>query len=176
MTTFSELCAVCPTHCCYQVCPPITPERQQLIDHFLRNQGLPESEWLDSTTRSYSFPKETPDGACIFFDPVLRTCRIHPVKPETCCAGPITFDLDTHQEQIRWYLKSSQDCLIAASLRRDPDLLHRHLSVAKPALQRLIRGLEPTALDALLQIDEPTVRKVGDDFFPCTPSKKHAFS
>lgn len=103
---------------------------------------------------------------------MLRTCRIHPVKPETCCAGPITFDLDTHQEQIRWYLKSSQDCLIAASLRRDPDLLHRHLSVAKPALQRLLCGLEPSALQALLLIDEPAVSKVGEDPFLDVTARK----
>jgi Fe-S-cluster containining protein len=174
VTVFSELCTICLSGCCRQVCPPITPERQQLIDHFLRDHKVQVDSWLDSTTRPYAFPRETEDGACIFFDAGQRTCRIHPVKPETCRAGPITFDLDVRRERISWFMKSSVDCLLAAALRREPERLPAYLSIAKTAIRRLIRGLEPAALSALLQIDEPTVRKVGDDFFPFTPSIKRA--
>lgn len=123
-------------------------------------------DWLNSTSRRYAFPRETPKGSCIFFDIVQRICRIHPVKPETCQAGPITFDLDTEQKRVIWYLKSSADCLLAADLRRQPEVLSSYLSTAKTALRQLICTLEFSALQELLLIEEPTVVKIGEDPFP----------
>jgi hypothetical protein len=85
------------------------------------------------------------------------------VKPETCRAGPITFDLDQARERIEWFIKPGADCLVAAALQRDPDTLQQHLHMATTELRQLIRALEPTAIHALLTIDEPLVRKIGED-------------
>jgi hypothetical protein len=38
----------------------------------------------------YVFPRETVGGRCLFLDEPTKRCKIHPVKPETCVAGPIT--------------------------------------------------------------------------------------
>ena len=129
-------------------------------------------DWLNSTSRRYAFPRETPKGSCIFFNEAQRTCRIHPVKPETCQAGPITFDLDSKQERVIWYMKSSAECLIAAELRRQPELLAGYLCIAKKALCQLIYTLESSALQELLLIDEPTVVKIGEDPLPYEISDK----
>ena len=169
---FSKLCISCSTGCCTHVCPPITLERKRIIDRYLRDHELWPCDWLNSTSRHYAFPHETPDGSCIFFDVVQRTCRIHPVKPETCRAGPITFDLNIRQERVIWYLKSGTDCLIAAELRRHPEVLSSYLSTAKKALHQLICRLESSALQAILLIDEPNVSRIGEDPFPATKLKK----
>ena len=158
---------MCSMGCCTHVCPPITSERKRIIDRYLQDQEISPCDWLNSTSRRYAFPRETPDGSCIFFDVVQRTCRIHPVKPETCRAGPITFDLDIGRERVIWYLKSSADCLIAAELRRQPKVLSKYLLRAKKALRQLIRQLGSSALHELLLIDEPTVSQIGEDPFPC---------
>jgi Fe-S-cluster containining protein len=165
--SFSKLCAMCSTGCCTHVCPPITSERKRIIDRYLQDQEIETRDWLNSRSRRYAFPRETSDGSCIFFSALQRTCRIHPVKPETCRAGPITFDLDTRQERVIWYMKSSDDCLIAAELCCQPDVLSRYLSSAKKAVYQLICQLESSALQELLLIDEPTVVQIGEDPFPC---------
>lgn len=169
--SFSKLCAICPSGCCTHACPPITSERKRVIDHYLQDQKIEPGDWLNSTSRRYAFPQQTRDGLCIFFNAVQRTCRIHPVKPETCRAGPITFDLDTPRRRVIWYMKSSANCLIAAELHRKPELLSGYLSIAKIALYQLIWGLEPMALHELLLIDEPTVYKIGEDPFPSKMSQ-----
>ena len=168
---FSKFCAICPSGCCTHVCPPITSKRKRVIDHYLQDQEIEPGDWLNSTSRRYAFPQETPDGSCIFFNAMQRTCRIHPVKPETCRAGPITFDLDTPRRRVIWYMKSSANCLIAAELHHKPELLPGYLSIAKMALHQLIAGLESTALQELLLIDEPTVYKIGEDPYPIEMSQ-----
>jgi hypothetical protein len=68
-------------------------------------------------------------------------------------------------------MKSSANCLIAAELHHKPELLPGYLSIAKMALHQLIAGLESTALQELLLIDEPTVYKIGEDPFPSETSQ-----
>jgi hypothetical protein len=154
MTTYMKLCARCIPGCCHHVRPPITRTRQQLIDRFLQDHMVNVGAWLDTTTRPYAFPRETMDSACIFFDSELRTCRIHVVKPETCRAGPITFDLNIARERVLWFMKSSTDCLLASSLRRNSMQLAPYLAMAKQALRQLIHELEPFALHAVLRVPE----------------------
>jgi hypothetical protein len=134
-----------------------------MIDDFLREQQIPLHNWLDSTTRSYRFPQETNDGDCVFFNKAHRTCRIHPVKPETCRAGPITFDVDFSRRCIEWFVKPGSECSVADSLRQEPLAFYQYLKMAKTVLMQLIRELDQQALQALVTIDEPTVLKIGED-------------
>ena len=168
LPAYSKLCAVCPTGCCHNVQPPITWKRRQLINRFLQDHSTQLMAWLDTTTRAYAFPREMADRACIFLDTETRICRIHPVKPETCQAGPITFDLDLSQGRICWYMKSSTDCSIAAALRQTPRELSRYLAMAKPVLRQLIHDLDPTALQAVLQVPEPCVQPLDKEPLPDT--------
>ena len=110
MTVYMKLCTICVPGCCHHFRPPITWTRQQLIDCFLQDHMVNVGAWLDTTTHPYAFPREIVDDACIFFDSELRTCLIHAVKPETCRAGPITFDLDIPRERILWFGQVIRRC------------------------------------------------------------------
>jgi len=111
----------------------------------------------------YVFPRETDDGYCIFLDKVTGKCRIHPVKPETCVAGPITFDIDAETGKFGWFLKTSKICLLADSLRKDRKSYRKHESSAKHEIRCLVRELDAEALRAILAIEEPDTSKVAED-------------
>jgi len=111
----------------------------------------------------YSFPKETEDGNCIFLDKTTKKCRIHSVKPETCVAGPVTFDINRRTGKIEWYLKTAKICPLADVLYRDKEAFEKHLKSAKHEILRLVQDLDAEALGAILTIEEPDTFKVGED-------------
>ena len=113
-------------------------------------------------TTTYTFPRETRDGFCVFFDRDTRKCRVYAVKPETCVAGPITFDINLHTGNLELYLKLESICPLAGQLRKDPQGLAAHANAAKRELLRLVRALDADALAAILQIDEPETSKIGE--------------
>jgi len=111
----------------------------------------------------YAFPRETDDGYCIFLDKISGECRIHPVKPETCVAGPITFDINAETGRIEWFLKTSKICSLAGSFHKDRKAYSKHESSAKHEIRRLVRELDAEALRAILTIEEPDTIKVAED-------------
>jgi len=111
----------------------------------------------------YAFPRETEGGYCVFLDKTTKRCRIHPVKPETCVAGPITFDINRETGKIEWFLKMEKICPLAGVLSRDEESLERHMKSAKREILRLVEDLDAEALDAILTIEEPDTFKVGED-------------
>ena len=111
----------------------------------------------------YAFPRETDDGYCIFLNKTTGRCRIHPVKPETCVAGPITFDINVETGKIEWFLKTNKICRLAGSLHRDRKAYSKHESSAKHEIRRLVRELDAEALRAILAIEEPDTIKVAED-------------
>jgi len=168
MISYTQICVNCLSTCCRYACPPITEVRQKIIDDFLKENEVQFPNWLNSTERPYAFPHMAPDGSCIFLDPIQHSCQIHSVKPETCSAGPITFDLDFMQNTISWYIKSSSVCLVASELLSQPSLFQSHLQRAKQALRQLIHDLEPDALQALLEIEESNVQHIGEELLSCS--------
>jgi len=88
------------------------------------------------------------------------------VKPETCVAGPVTFDIDAETGKIRWFLKTDKLCRLAAPLYKNNQAYVEHLRRAKREIRRLIEGLDADALRAILSIEEPDTVKVGEDIAP----------
>ncbi|MEM3695996.1 MAG: YkgJ family cysteine cluster protein [Candidatus Bathyarchaeia archaeon] len=158
---FFNVCANCKISCCQNARPPITSERKKIIEKYLKEQKIPIQNPFAKT--AYTFPREDAEGYCIFYDRQTRKCKIHPVKPETCVAGPITFDINKQTRKIEWYLKMEKICPLAGVLHKNGEILKKHLESAKKEVLKLVRGLEPEALRAILKIEEPETFKIDED-------------
>ena len=159
----SQVCLRCPHICCRHAKPPLTRRRQRLLEAYVAQQHL-EIDDLFARTR-YTYPRETRGGLCVFYDVETRRCRVHPVKPETCVAGPITFDMDVRSGTVEWYLKNDEVCPLAQRLRVDDAALDHHLQSAKRQLLTLIQTLDETELAAILSIEEEDTTKLSEDTF-----------
>lgn len=110
----------------------------------------------------YTHPRETAEGYCVFFDAKTKRCRVHSVKPETCVAGPITFDINVSKGRMVWYLKRKKICGLAGSLHHDEGRLCEHLKSAQRELTTLVENLPPGDLLSILRIPEPDTFKIGE--------------
>jgi len=144
--------------------PPLTLERQQKIREYANRNGIAVGNLFENG--KYVFPRETEDGICIFLDRLTKRCKIHPVKPETCVAGPVTFDINTETGKIEWFLKTNKVCQLAAPLYKDRAEYAKHVRSAKNEILRLIHGLDAEALRAALAVVEPDTIKVDEDKVP----------
>lgn len=159
---FFYVCGKCSIDCCRDAKPPITPRREEAIIAYLEKRGIRvEQPFIHA---EYTFPREDAAGYCIFYDKGSRKCLVHPVKPETCVAGPVTFDLNKASRKIEWYLKTEEVCPLAGVMLRDTKLLKEHLETAKEEILRLIRELKPEALRSILKREEPDTFKIGEDY------------
>lgn len=158
---FFNVCALCKTGCCQGVRPPLTVERRQIIEAYLKKQGLPIEKPFTQT--SYAFPREDKGGYCIFYDKNTKKCLIHSVKPETCVAGPVTFDINSKTQKIEWHLKKETVCRLAGRLYQDKKRLENHLELAEKEIRRLVRELDAESLRAVLKIEEPDTFKINEE-------------
>jgi len=158
---FFHVCSKCKLNCCRNARPPITWKRKKVIESYLAAQGLRIENPFDNT--GYTFLRETFEGFCSLFNKETGKCLVHSVKPETCVAGPITFDINLQTSKIEWFLKSEDICPLAAFLYKDKEALEKHLSSAKKELQTLIHEIDAKALCTLLKIEEPETFKIGED-------------
>ena len=97
---------------------------------------------------------------------------VHPVKPETCVAGPITFEINFDTKQLSFYLKKEEICAYAGFLFKDKPALLAHLEVARKQINDLIEQLSAEELRALMKIDEPQTFKLCDEPLSLTLVKK----
>lgn len=158
---FFSFCEACKLCCCNGARPPLTLKRMKTIQNFLRANGISLTTPFEN--KQYAFPKETQDGYCIFFDKATSKCRIHPVKPETCVAGPVTFDINRQSGKIEWFLKTERICSLAGALYQDKKAFEEHAKSAKREILKLVNDLDSKALDAILTIEEPDTFKFGED-------------
>lgn len=163
-SNFFKICSGCQDHsCCFGTRPPITRERKRKIEAYLQKENVPLT---DAFTKSdYAFPTENAEGFCRFYDVETATCLVHQVKPETCVAGPITFDINKQSDKVEWHIKMEKICLLAGVMYKDKQLLQKHLKSAKEEIFRLINGLDSAELEAILKKDEPDTIKIGEDSF-----------
>ena len=152
---FFNICKTCNIDCCKDVNPPITKKRRQNIESFL------PSDSVNFETKNFTYPKHDKDGFCIFYNRRTRKCKIQPVKPETCVAGPFTFDIKDNK--ILWYLKQPSACPLAAALHQNKELLEKHFQTAKREIRRLIEDLTPFELRQVLTVEEDNVVFIGED-------------
>ncbi len=115
---------------------------------------------------NYCFPAVDEMGFCIFYHKPTKKCLVHAVKPETCRAGPVTFDINHRTQKVEWFLKTAALCSFAEKLHQDDKQFMAHFKVAKAEILRLIRGLDAEALQAILSIEERQTFKIGEDVLP----------
>jgi len=160
---FFDMCSKCKTaySCCYDTTPPITRERRKIIEAYLKENGIDVAEPFERT--EYTFPRLNPNMYCVFQDPKTRKCMVHPVKPETCVAGPITFDINIKTGKIEWYVKMATLCQLAGVVYENKILLEEHLKSAKREILRLVKELDPGDLKAILKKAEPETFKIDEE-------------
>lgn len=158
---FFNVCSQCMTSCCINARPPLTRKRTRTIRAYLREQRIPTKEPF--VQASYTFPREDSEGYCIFNDRKTGKCKIHAVKPETCVAGPVTFDVNAKTGKIEWHLKKDTICPLAGRLYLDKARLEEHLALAKSEINALVTELDGEALSAILKIEEPDTFKIGEE-------------
>ena len=160
-SSFFGVCNQCGGACCRNARPPLTLKRKQIIETYLKKQKIAiASPFVHA---EYVFPKEDAEGYCIFYDKKTGKCLIHSVKPETCVAGPVTFDINLKTRKIEWHLKMEKICPLAGVLYKNKDALKKHLESAKSEILALVSELDSEALKAILKIEEPETFKIGED-------------
>jgi len=158
---FFDVCGACRINCCWDARPPITEKREKIILDYLKRLGVHiENPFVHA---EYTFPRETADGYCIFYDKATRKCVVHPVKPETCVAGPITFDINKASGKIEWYLKMEKICPLAGVIYKDKALFEKHLETARREILQLVKELPSEALKFILTREEPDTFKIGEE-------------
>lgn len=161
-SNFFDICGRCSAHrCCQSTRPPLTIRRRQIIDAYLKEQKFHVENPFTQT--AYFFPREDAEGYCIFYDKKTKKCQIHPVKPETCVAGPITFDINVKNQKIEWHLKMEKICSLAGAVGKNEETLKKHLESAKREILKLVGELDSKSLRAILKIEEPETFKIGED-------------
>ncbi|MDI6719273.1 MAG: YkgJ family cysteine cluster protein [Methanomicrobiales archaeon] len=146
----SRICEACGGRCCHGAHPPLTPERIGILEDLMRSADGIESG-------SYARLRVREDGFCILMEG--NRCIVHAVKPETCAAGPFTFDIRDGVLEI--YLKKETICPLVRHLKQDSGAYRRQILLAVENITRLIRLLPPDQLAAVLRIDEPETDKVA---------------
>jgi hypothetical protein len=132
-----------------------------MIEAYLKKNGITIPDAFAEA--DYLFPRENPGGYCVFCNVETAKCLIHPVKPETCVAGPITFDINRQSGKVEWYIKKEKICPLAGIVFADKRLLSNRLSIAKKELLTLIDALRPEELEAILKKEEPDTFKINED-------------
>lgn len=160
---FFDTCSQCKTSwsCCHETTPPVTDKRRQIIEAFLRMNNVQIKNPFVKT--EYVFPKLNKDGYCIFHDKKTRKCLVHNVKPETCVAGPITFNINSRTGKIEWFIKMEKICPLAGRVYEDKAMLQMHLGSAKKEISRLVKELDSEALCAILKKDDPETLKIDEN-------------
>jgi Fe-S-cluster containining protein len=159
-----DVCSDCIKGCCQDAMPPLTSKRIRLIAKYLKRNGGFAEQML--THSAYSFPSVDSKGFCVFHEKQTKKCLIHDVKPETCRAGPVTFDIDSRTKKVEWFLKKGEVCRLAGRLFENPQTFKEHFKVARQEIMRLIRELDSAQLRAILERDEPQTLKIGEDVLP----------
>lgn len=161
-SAFFDVCSQCKTiACCYYSRPPLTSRRIKSIEAYMKKQGIQIKNPLMKT--AYVFPKEGKEGYCVFNDKKTKRCVVHAVKPETCVAGPVTFDINPKTQKIEYHLKRETICPLAGRLYEDKERFKKHLELAKKEIRRLVKELDAEALKTILKIEEPETFKIDED-------------
>ncbi|NYT01694.1 MAG: YkgJ family cysteine cluster protein [Methanosarcinales archaeon] len=151
--SLSEICARCQLGggCCHGAHPPLTQRRIDILIHSGVTSG--EIEFA-----GYHRLKVKDDGFCVLFD--QGGCTVHSAKPETCVAGPFTFDVQGDVLEI--YLKKESICPLVAYLKEDIAAYQAQLDLAVKNILALVRDLSPQELEVILRIEEPETVKVAE--------------
>jgi Fe-S-cluster containining protein len=145
------ICMHCGGRCCTDAHPPVSAHCYRR----LVGRGVPEDsfEW-----RGYRAVRARGDGTCIFCHG--NKCSIHDIKPETCRAGPFTFDVKG--DVIVIFLKYKTICPVVSLLREVPEAYEHQFTLAKKSITHLVLNLTDEELGAICRIEEPETVKVAE--------------
>ncbi|MEM4566178.1 MAG: YkgJ family cysteine cluster protein [Archaeoglobaceae archaeon] len=151
MMDFIEICSTCGGQCCKDANPPLSQKRLEI----LFKSGVERDKIHFG---KYVHPKAKEDGYCIFFEKGM--CTIHRIKPETCVAGPFTFDLKG--EVLEIYIKTESICPLVRYLKENEEAYRVQFEIAVEKIITLINDLDEQSLSEILKIEEPETVKVAE--------------
>jgi hypothetical protein len=170
-TTYSyDVCSECKIICCQDAKPPLSETRKKILKEYMEKQKIKVEKPF--TKENYSYPSVDETLLCTFNSKETKRCLVHPVKPETCRAGPITFDINFKTKKVEYFLKKSEICAYAGELYKNKVAFQTHYEVAKKEIMRLITELDADELRELTKIEEPQTFKVGEEGLPASVVKK----
>jgi Fe-S-cluster containining protein len=146
-----RICMDCGGHCCDGAHPPISgPCYARLV-----SEGISPSVFEHNGYRSI---RTCPDGHCVLWQ--NGKCSIHGIKPETCRAGPFTFDVKGNVIEI--FLKFESICPIVRLLKEVPEAYDQQYSLAVRNISHLVSNLGEDELAVICRIEEPETEKVAE--------------
>ena len=145
-----EICMQCGGHCRVDAHPPVSRSCSG------RPAPAVVSEDLFGEA-GYKRLKVPEDGACILSK--NGKCALYTIKPETCRAGPFTFDSKGHIIEI--YLKYSRTCPLVTLLKETYQEYQIQYDLAEKSITRHVRNLTQDEIDPACRIDEPEPEKVS---------------
>jgi Fe-S-cluster containining protein len=170
-TTYSfNVCSQCRSICCQDAKPPLTANRKKILKTYLEEKGMNIKDAF--ATQDYTHPATDKQLYCRLFNKQTGKCMVHPVKPETCVAGPVTFDINFKTKKVEWFLKTKELCTYAGVLYNNKVDFQEHFEAAKKQIMTLIEQLNADELRALVKIDEPQTFKFCEDDLPKEIAKK----
>lgn len=149
----SKACGECHLAggCCFEARPPLSQER---IDILTANGVDLNAIELNG----YKRLKLRQDGFCILFRD--GKCSIHSFKPETCVAGPFTFDIVDNKLQI--FLKQETICPMVRFLKADRKAYDSLFEVSVQKIMDLVAAIPPEEMAEILKIEEPETDLVAE--------------
>jgi uncharacterized protein len=137
--------------CCFEARPPLSQDR---IDILLENGVSPDAIEFAGYKRLCL----KPDGFCVLFQD--GRCSIHSIKPETCVAGPFTFDMKGSLLQI--FLKKESICPMVRFLKADRKAYDELFDVSLKKILDLVKAVPALEMAEILKIEEPETDLVAE--------------
>jgi Fe-S-cluster containining protein len=151
MLQAEAVCHACGGICCTDACPPLSAERIGII--------LSRGNFADRIEKQgYHRVKAGKDGLCSMLS--NGKCAIHAFKPETCIAGPFTFDVTDRTLQI--FLKHETICPLVAILKTNRELYDLQYERAVQNISHLVTRLPMNELAVISAIPEPDTELVAE--------------
>jgi hypothetical protein len=132
--------------------PPLTDERIRIM-----TENDVSGDNIEFA--GYKRLKVKEDNMCVMFKD-NGLCAIHGFKPETCVAGPFTFDVK--EGVIEIFMKKESICPLVAVLKQDRKAYDEQYKMAIDKIVRLVAFLPEEELWTVCRIDEPETEKVED--------------
>ena len=148
----TEVCKKCGGRCCKDAHPPLTDERIQIMT----DNGVSDD---NIEFAGYKRLKVKEDSMCVMFGK-NGLCSIQPFKPETCVAGPFTFDVK--EGVIEIYLKHDSICPLVTVMKQDRKAYDEQYKMAVDRIVRVVAFLPEEELRTVCQVEEPDTEKVED--------------
>ncbi len=149
----SRICGSCSLGggCCYEARPPLTDERIEIL---VKNGVGPEMVEF----AGYKRLKLKDDGFCVLFKD--GHCSVHSIKPETCVAGPFTFDVKGSILEI--YLKQEKICPMVGYLKSNRDLYDSLFDLSVSNIINLVENIPRSEIEEIVKIEEPDTDLVAE--------------